>query len=1240
MKRMSVPLRRLFARAAIPAFALAGYQVQAQPTAPAPSGAATTASAQEEEETIVMDPFLVEASEDEGSYKATSTLAGTRVRTNLEDVASSISVVTNQFLQDTGAKNSQELLVYTTNTEVAGIGGNFSGQAGNPTYNESLINPSNVTRVRGLDAADNTRDYFLTDIPWDSFNVGRIDLQRGPNSILFGVGSPAGIINGSLNNAEFRDSYKFENLIYGDGGMRNFIDLNREVIPEQLAVRIAVLRDEREYQQEPAFNDSTRYYGAVRFDPKLFGEGNRTSFRAKYEHGYVRSNNPRAIPPVDEITPWFTRINKATLNQYSLTPNPNYNPNVAESASNPAYIGHDANSTYSGALFNTPSSNGSWKQGRSYWSDVLTYFNGASANGTISPIVSSNPTKIITAAINTGFRLNSNGVADGAALQNGLAVPAFFPAGIPPYGLYAANTSSIVGGAYYADKVLTDPSIFDFYNNLLDGENKREWQDWDAANVSLSQTFFDNRLGFEAVLDHQEYESGQKNFLNAVNHAISIDVNATYADGTANPNVGRPYVANANAGGTSSSRIIRNGVRLTGTYELRADDIFGNNETLSKILGTHMFTGLWSKDSRKNTAVNWTQYSATPEWALWGNLPVAPLGNNRQFDWVYYLGDKNLTSASTASGANIPRITSLIAPQANTVVRAFDSHWNNPAVSPGAPYTFVNYSTGVTTTTTQSQNPANYVGWTNVAVNWLNADNPTDFPSLVTSGKKDWYRNESQGLTWQGYFWDGNLVPTFGWRKDRVVNYSTPAPLNGTTGVAALDYNHDLTSRTTASGQSRSWGGVFHLPRGLTEGVGGTRLSVFYNKSENFKADAPRTNLFGQTIGNPAGETKEYGFLVSTLEDKLSLKVAWYDTKVANATFNATQGNSIAGLGGNGYWMWAAPTWGLAYASFVEATLDGVPGANNGNYAAQDGITNNGAGDPAFENAPQTALSRQIVNAWLHIPLPANFFTYYGIRPLTYDLAGKSKIRDAISGWTPTMNVGGQQPGGINAVSTIDTWSEGKEIELVAQPTRNWNITVNYAKTEATKRNIDSATTAFMADLYDFFAGPGGQLRMWGQGGPTIQSQWLPNVYLPYLVSVLAEGQSAPEVAPWRLNAISTYSFSEGAVRGAFIGGGIRMEAGKIIGYPIDQATVGNPAVPVALDPTNPYKGDTDTHYDLWLGYTRRFGEKVNWRIQLNLRDVGENNRLVASRLNPDGSLALARIQEGMSWQLTNSFEF
>lgn len=78
-------------------------------------------------------------------------------------------------------------------------------------------------------------------------------------------------------------------------------------------------------------------------------------------------------------------------------------------------------------------------------------------------------------------------------------------------------------------------SVFDFYNNLLDGPNKREWRGFEAANIALSQTFFDNRAGLEAVYDTQRYHDGQ---MGSVRQALAIDINTNYLDGTPNPNVG------------------------------------------------------------------------------------------------------------------------------------------------------------------------------------------------------------------------------------------------------------------------------------------------------------------------------------------------------------------------------------------------------------------------------------------------------------------------------------------------------------------------------------------------------------------------------------------------------------------------------------------------------------------------------------------------------------------------------
>jgi secreted protein with Ig-like and vWFA domain/Na+-transporting methylmalonyl-CoA/oxaloacetate decarboxylase gamma subunit len=115
---------------------------------------------------VKMAPVIVTAEEDDGSYRASDTLAGSRVRTDLKDVSSAITVVTQQFLEDAGARNNQDLLAYTPNTDVGGLHGNFAAAANAPA------------RVSGEDWAQKTGDF------------GQAGIGPGSGSTAGGEGNP------------------------------------------------------------------------------------------------------------------------------------------------------------------------------------------------------------------------------------------------------------------------------------------------------------------------------------------------------------------------------------------------------------------------------------------------------------------------------------------------------------------------------------------------------------------------------------------------------------------------------------------------------------------------------------------------------------------------------------------------------------------------------------------------------------------------------------------------------------------------------------------------------------------------------------------------------------------------------------------------------------------------------------------------------------------------------------------
>jgi hypothetical protein len=1245
---------------------------------PAPTDTTTTtttttttapaaAAAPDTEEPTVLSPFVVDASEDKGSYKANSTLAGTRVRTDLKDVASAITVVTAQFLQDTGAKNASDLLVYTPSTEVAGLRGNFSGVAGSAVVTENTV--SSTTRVRGLDSADNTRDYFLTDIPWDSFDIGRVDLQRGPNSILFGTGSPAGIINVSTNEASFNNSYNITNRVDEFGSLRDSVSLNQEIIPGVMAIRLAALQDDEKYEQESAFNNTTRYYGAFRFDPQLFGKDSHTSIRANYEWGKQTSDNPRDIPPTDEITPWF----QSTITTGGVT-NPGYN-KVTENQYSNDNITPLSTMGLPGGSGGPESQNlfqvGGGAEGRSYWPDVINYFevtpqNANPATNAVAP--TGTPIKVITAQANTG--LASGGSIDGLTTYRPDAIPSYsaYAAYVGTYGTVDGFTSpqvAIPGGVYYTDKVLTDPSIFNFYKALLDGPNKHEWKSWKAFNIAFDQTFFDDRLGFEFAYDQQSYTEGAEPFLEGGNYAINIDVNQTYADGTPNPNVGRPYVANATSGGQDNNyqtTTTRQTYRFTPTGEMRATDFFAPNSLMAYIFGKSDFTGLYEKNTVVQSTYQFAEFATTPSYAT-SNSNAAnaanTLGSNRSFEWTAYIGP-SLASASSASGSHLNNLNYVIAPPENEQTLNFNSTWNKPTdpsapgyVNPAAPYSYTSTGSGMTTTnSTQAQNPANYVGWQNEQISYMFASNPNDLPDLITQASRTRYTDESEGITWQGYLLGGDFVPSLGWRKDKVVNYQSQAVTDPNTGYTSLSYPDNALSRTDVQGTSKTWGGVYHVPKALMEKLPyDMTLSFLFDRSENFKPDAARLSLAGLPIPNATGTTTEYGVVLTGLSDKISLKVDWFKTIVKNASLGETDGNSIAGLGSNAYFIADGSIWGYDWAASLQDGLEGkTPGTNYWDYGNGSGFA---AGSPQY--IATNAYSQQIVNAWLNSPFPATFFSSYNLTPGINPTIGHAtgQLANSIAGGYADQNgpiTGGGSDFGDHQ-TTVDNLSKGVEVELTAQPTRNWNVSLNYTHVNATHEDIDPAAQAFISAMTGFMNGPGGKIRMWYNGGGTLGADWNSSIVAPFTVQLNDQGHEAPEVAPWRLNLVTTYSFDRGPIKGVFIGGGLRVEAKRILGYKYDptfknvNSTDPNYANVLAvteggLNVNEPFYGTDDTHVDAWLGYTRKLYKNVNWRIQLNIQSVGEKDHLVAAGYEPDGSLALARIDQGMGFRLENSFDF
>lgn len=243
------------------------------------------------EEVVELTPFVVNASEDRG-YQAQSSLSGSRLKTDLKDMASPVSVFTEQFLLDTAITDTDELANYMLSTEY-----DFGEDAGGQNR---LFGPARPLRMRGLGGGEVTTNFFTNGGNSDTFSTERIEQARGPNAILFGVGDPGGIINTTSKRAKLNgNSVAVAAQFKSYDGLRIEADYNIVLRENKLAVRIAAVKSDLNSWRNYQYNDAKRYFGTVkwRITPK-------TELNAEFETGDISRHASRTFTALDGYTTW------------------------------------------------------------------------------------------------------------------------------------------------------------------------------------------------------------------------------------------------------------------------------------------------------------------------------------------------------------------------------------------------------------------------------------------------------------------------------------------------------------------------------------------------------------------------------------------------------------------------------------------------------------------------------------------------------------------------------------------------------------------------------------------------------------------------------------------------------------------------------------------------------------------------------------------------------------------------
>lgn len=1214
----------------------------AQTTTPAPAAPQPDQTVPASDDTIMLSPFQVDSTQDKG-YFAQNTLAGSRLRTNIADLGSSITVITAQQLEDTASVDINDVFRYEANTEgsstytpsvqslrndgVVDVNAGFTaGSSGSPQTNAT------ANRVRGIGTPGSAWNYFpsISQVPFDAYNVQSIEISRGPNSLLFGLGNPAGIVNQTSAQAVLnRNSQSASFRTDSYGSFRASGSFNQSVIEDKLAIFGAALVDNKEFERKPSYDDTTRYYGAVTFRP--FQKTVLRGFVELYENDNRR---PNTLTPRDSVTEWRLAGSPAydpTTGAVIKTQTGEVLiPSLALRAGSPRM---DATRAFIESLPNYDATK--WNAARTQYNGVNIFSGTAVTNpdsilyvpGLNLPNISRPIMQIDDGQVQNYFYAS----ADRYRQVYGTATN---PAANAP--LYPATEAAIfanpVNAAAY-DSAWTQSNFWTATGNGIPGyrypgvsdKSVYNWEDINVFqmnfghdenktfNLEIEQEILPT-LNFSAGWLRQEFESVTNYTVSQLNVAtLFVDTNLKMQDGSPNPYFGQPYVLDYDP-----DRFIN----TTDTDNYRAmlawTPDFTQNDNWTKWLGSHQVLGLASTEKATTSLMR-------QRWFVLNSDEAA----NRT---IFFSANPNNNADGSPTGWSYAN-------------RSIQRHYylSNPG---NQPYGNVTDSSG-------EFNNSIYNGrmqyWDYDAQAYRTLGMESGYTDFEASSGRNQRQIDSLAAGLTSRLWNDRLVTTIGVRKDKYKARAT------TTGAILDDEGNQVEPGLTnpqkfvngefqkdlvfnrwnrydrLEGTTNTVGGVFRPFRNWNNieqrAAEGSQFHQFvsslgfsYNKSDNFNPPpGAQVDAFGNELGRPTGEGEDWGFQFALFDNKLFARVNWF--KATNENERTNPGTSISRLTDN-----------------VDTTLfrnwaRTIAMINMGMDPTVDGFGTNLT--PAEEQAVQDAAAE----IW---GLP---YTYYG------DIGTIAATRSAeaegvevqltynpIPNWTMKFTGGSQETVYANVLREFDAWyAERYPVWAAANATDyllpQYRQFVTYTTSGGREVNLGN-----FLQSYGYNSAVGlGEVN----GNENVQLYY-DNVVTPqYAVARDLNGQVAPGQRKYRWSFLTNYTFDEGRFRGFSLGGSQRWEDKAVIGY-YGKPNPGTGSNDLTLsDVDRPIYDDAKSYTDLWISYGRKIWDgKVNMKIQLNVANVFEDGGLQVVGVNYDGSPNAYRIIDSRQFVLTTKFDF
>ena len=969
---------------------------------------------------IVLSPFQV-GSESERGYQSTAILQGGRGRIDLADVAGQVQVFTKDFLDDIAANTTDEAFLFsaTTQTYFDNVNGNGDSRPGSRNIADDAGNS------RGLGNVDRTRNYFRTTIETDAYNTERFSLVSGANAVQFGLGGAAGTAESSTLRANLaRSRLRLQLRTDSHGSERVVLDASQVILPRRLALRVATLRENREFFIQPGYEDNRRAFVTLTYQPF-----SRTTLRIEGEYAHRRDARPTTALPRDAGYLYWRDQQRAGTPQVYL--------NRAASAPTagrppaPAYVMTDGTS-----------------RAYAYSPKSLLY------------VLPQNSVPGFTQFQDVRNSVFVN-IADGGATSG--------------------NTQTLI-----------DPGL-PLYTNTA-GWSRYNFRRSRNVTATLEQQIAD-RTFLEFGASYEFYRNQTAQLFANNQYDILVDINRFLPDGaTANPLYGRPYLEANNSTGQGNWADFF-------LYQYRA--VATHDQDLSRDAG-------WIRHLGRHRLAFFASYEDSSTYTLAqlrnliigkpGFLSPAARDNPLHVDRVLYLR-QYLPAIGASTNPHDYGIAAL-----TQYGDLMETMWFTTAA-------------GERFGVTAFENPVGGVG-TAPSANRLQRG------SLASSTSSSFFRN--------------HLVANLGLRYDRVRNSNfgsfqpilsdgPPTPQNplGTGFRAYADFRQKeppsvWTPYRTAT--RFNYGLVLRPPGGFARWLS---FGYDYSRNASLNEVAVVRDVNGTVLESPYGESREYSIRLRLLEDRLNLKVNYFNSLNRNITL------------------------------------------------ADSGLRQNLI---LFEQQLYQLDARYPIN-----PLFAE---------TRNPLVGEFRL-----------------PGDRN--------SRGIEADLTFNPTRDFRLFWNLGRTYTRLDDLSAQPWLdYLAARLQFWRNFGGNWSTTPYDNlRSVESAHTQLIQGPLDDIAASLGEQGGNAQTWRSSLVATRSFSSGWLQGAALSANFRYRGASIIGFPTKLDAKGR----VRTDRDNPYRSEAYILTGLMANYRFRAGYGTAARLQLNVNNVFNTERLFVTRAFADG---------------------